>query len=212
MKSIIAIALTLLIVFIGGVYFYKNSTKQKTDTFSSEVLIRDYSVVYGNKDAKITLVEFFDPACGTCAYFYPIVKRLVDQYDGKLNVVYRYAPFHKNSDFVIALLEASRIQGKFDETISLLFSSADYWVINHESEPELALEVLTMSNLGLDIQKLVSDSTSSEITQRIEQDYNDLTTLGVDKTPAFFVNGIPLEPFGYEPLVKLIESEIAKNY
>ena len=36
--------------------------------------------------------------------------------------------------------------------------------------------------------------------------------LHVRKTPSYFVNGAPLETFGYDPLVALVESELAVQY
>jgi hypothetical protein len=34
----------------------------------------------------------------------------------------------------------------------------------------------------------------------------------VRRTPGIFVNGKPLEPFGLEPLVALLEQEVAAQY
>ena len=43
----------------------------------SSLFQRDYSFVIGNEDAKVQLVEFFDPACETCALFHPHVKEIM---------------------------------------------------------------------------------------------------------------------------------------
>ena len=52
----------------------------------------------------------------------------------------------------------------------------------------------------------------SRITAVLEQDLADAETLGVRKTPGFFVNGKPLEPFGPRPLAQLIKAEIREQY
>jgi protein-disulfide isomerase len=46
----------------------------------------------------------------------------------------------------------------------------------------------------------------------IEQDLLDGRTLGVRKTPQFFVNGKPLLRFGYEQLKSMLDVEVAKQY
>ncbi|MFT6344380.1 MAG: protein-disulfide isomerase, partial [Paraglaciecola sp.] len=51
---------------------------------------REHSAIMGPLDAKVTIVEFFDPACGTCSAFYPFVKKLMDDNPGKVNLVLRY--------------------------------------------------------------------------------------------------------------------------
>ena len=65
---------------------------------------------------------------------------------------------------------------------------------------------------GLDVERIRKDMADPEIAKAIEQDMADARTLGVQKTPGFFVNGRPLEPFGFEPLQTLIEAEVAANY
>ena len=41
---------------------------------------------------------------------------------------------------------------------------------------------------------------------------SDAQTLGVRKTPGFFVDCRPLEPFGAEPLVALVEAAVRERY
>jgi protein-disulfide isomerase len=48
--------------------------------------------VYGNPDAKITIVEFSDFECPFCARLHPTLKQLVDQSNGEINWEYRHLP------------------------------------------------------------------------------------------------------------------------
>ncbi len=82
------IALLLLgFAFAAIALFYNTGQEQLNNGSSesrSEALIRDHSVTAGNPAAKVTIVEFMDPACETCAQFHPFVKRLMNAWPEKL--------------------------------------------------------------------------------------------------------------------------------
>ena len=72
-KKIVLISLlVLLVVFLGGTYIFKTNKSEQliaNTKANYSALVREHSVVIGNKNAKVELVEFFDPACETCAQF-----------------------------------------------------------------------------------------------------------------------------------------------
>jgi protein-disulfide isomerase len=172
--------------------------------------VRDYSPVLGPADAKVEIVEFFDPACETCRRFYPFVKEILAAEPERVRLVLRYAPFHQNSDYVVALLEAARMQGKYWETLEALLESQDAWVVHHTVQPQQAW--MQVQNLGLDLERLQHDMQSPEIAALIRQELADADTLKVMKTPEFFVNGKPLPSFGFEQLQALVQQELASAY
>ena len=174
------------------------------------VLERYGAAVKGPTDAKVTIVEFFDPACGTCADFYPLLQQLVDQYPGKVKVMARYAPLHQGSDQVVMMLEAAHQQGYFWPALELLFSNQRHWVINHVSQPVSARTIL--NSLDLDQQKLTADMNSGKVMQVIEKDIQDGQALNIRATPEFFVNGRPMPSFGYEQLRQLVKEAVADAY
>lgn len=210
---IIATAILFVVLFIVAASIY-NSQKDKELSTSSlaniEYMQRDYSPKIGPLDAKVTIVEFFDPACGTCSAFYPLVKQLMNDNPGKVNLVLRYLPLHTNSDVIVSMFEAARLQGRFWETLELAYKTRDSWIEHHTAIPEKFW--LQLGGLGLDMEKLYADLQSAEIAKRIKQDLLDAQQLKVSKTPGFFVNGKPLVNFGYEQLKQLVESEVAANY
>lgn len=209
-KKIVLVSIVVLIVaFFGGSYFYKGSQSQKMQNIAKEqssLLKRPYSLEIGNKDAKVELVEFFDPACGTCALFHPKVKGLMKKYDGQIKLVLRYAPFHQNSNYAVKMLEGARAQGKFMEALELMFDTQRYWVQNHVVNPQMLWRILPKA--GLDMEALGKFMNESESDEIIKQDLADAAALKADKTPSYFVNGKPLQVFGWDNLVKLVESEL----
>jgi protein-disulfide isomerase len=204
-KLVLVSVVVLVALFIGGSYFYKNSKPK--NTVDSSLLQRPNSVVLGNKDAKLQLVEFFDPACGTCALYYYHVEKILEEHRGKIKLVLRYAPFHKNSTYAVKMLEAAREQGFFNEVLKFMFDTQSYWVLNHEVQPQVLWKMLH-SIKGLDMEKMAEFMNKPDGEKIIKQDLEDGEKLKVEQTPSYFVNGIPLEDFGLKPLKELINSQL----
>ena len=210
---VVAAIVLLFSVFAVATYLYN---KQKTDDANANaqqndsVLERDYSPTLGDKDAKVTIVEFFDPACGTCKAFSPFLKDVLEAYPGKVRLVIRYLPLHQGSDEVVKILEAAHQQNKFWKTLDSAYETQSGWTKHHVVQPERFWDMLAYTDL--DIEKAKLDASSAAIEERIQQDIADAKQLNVTKTPGFFVNGKPLTNFGYQPLQELIESEIRNNY
>lgn len=210
---VIATAILFVVLFIVAASLY-NKQKDKELSNASlqkiEHMQRDYSPTMGPVDAKVTIVEFFDPACGTCSAFYPFVKQLMEDNPGKVNLVLRYLPLHQNSDVIVSIFEAARLQNRFWETLERAYQTREAWIDHHVSRPEKLWGQL--DGLGLDMEKLNEDLQSAEIARRVKLDILDAQQLNVSKTPGFFVNGKPLVNFGYQQLQQLVESEVAANY
>jgi len=208
------IALLLMVIaFVAAALFHDSGQKQAQSeraTNNSAALIKDYSVKTGNPAAKVTIVEFMDPACGTCAQFHPFVKQLIQQHNGKVNLVVRYLPFHQGSDKMVGMLEAARKQDKFWEVLELMFASQTQWTINHVAQPDTFLGFIEQA--GVDIARIKQEMNDPATTKIIQQDMADGKLLGADKTPSFFVNGKPPSSFGYKQLQTLVESEVSANY
>lgn len=210
---VIATAVSFVVLFIVAASIYNKQQGKELSSASQanmEYLQRDYSPTMGPADAKVTIVEFFDPACGTCKAFYPLVKQIMREHPGKVNLVFRYLPFHKNSDVIVSIFEAARLQGRYRQTLELAYKTSDLWIEHHTAIPEKFWPQL--GRLGLDMDKLYADMQSEEIAKRVQQDMQDAQQLKVNKTPGFFVNGKPLVQFGYEQLRELVSSEVKANY
>jgi len=200
----------LVLIFIAAVGVYKS---QQSSTVASELLPaleRTNAPLKGGSKAKVTIVEFFDPACGTCSQFYPLLNNLVKKYQGKVNVVMRYAPLHQGSEDVVKMLEAAHLQGKFWPAVEILFANQQRWVEHHVSNPTSALAGI--KTLALDHEQLDRDWQSSKVAKIIAQDITDGQTLKVRATPQFFVNGKPLVVFGYDELGELVEEAVAAEF
>lgn len=210
---ILPVGAFLILAFLVAAFMFRRNQAQELEFMAREnasLFVRDHSRTFGPEDARVYLVEFTDPACETCAAFHPFTRHLMNANPGKIKVVVRYAPFHAGSDQVVRILEAAGKQGKYWETLELVFRSQEDWAINHRAQPELLWPILPQA--GLDVERLQADMNDPAITRIIEQDLADAEALGVQKTPGFFVNGKPLVNFGYQQLQALVESEVKAAY
>lgn len=210
---IVSTATLLLGLFAAAVLIYQsNATKEISHAAhdNASLLIRDYSPVKGDPGAKVTIVEFFDPACETCRAFYPFVEKMMEANPGKIRLVLRYTPFHEGADYVVKVLEAARKQGKYWEVLEAAFASQPAWASHRHPQPEKIWQYL--GNTGLDFEQARADMHSSAITGRIRQDMSDARQLQVSKTPSYFVNGQPLLQFGYEELQALVDDALKSQY
>ncbi len=202
----------LLLLFVVGTLVYKTEKVEPPAERSArlrENLVRMHSPALGKVDAPVVIVEFFDPACGTCRQFYPFVKQLMAAHPESIRLVLRYAPFHKGSDKVIAVLEAARRQNKFWPALEALLGAQDDWVVNHTAQFERIWKPL--EGVGLDLDRVRADMGAPEIAAVIAQDLKDAVALDVTRTPEFFVNGKGLDVFGYDELARLVNEALASS-
>jgi len=203
----------LVVAFLLASSYYTRQQAEKSGFLAQEnasTLVRDHSQTLGSDDAKVYLVEFTDPACETCAAFSPFIKKLMASDPGKIKLVIRYAPFHEGSDYIVKILEAARKQEKYWEALDVMYASQRFWASHHHPQPEQLWQFLPAA--GLDVGRLKKDMEDPAILEIIRQDLADAKTLNVRKTPGFFVNGKPLQDFGYRQLQHLVRSEITANY
>lgn len=210
-KTLFTVAvICLLLGFIVAALLYNVEREEQSaqvPAANNAALVRMHSPALGRADAPVVIVEFLDPACETCAAFYPMVKQILAANPDKIRLVLRYAPFHKGSDQVVAALEAARKQGKFWPALEALLAAQADWTQHHAVRVERIWPHLERA--GLNLQQLRSDMAAPEIAGVIEQDLLDAQTLKVSKTPDFFVNGRALPSFGLEQLKALVDDALA---
>jgi protein-disulfide isomerase len=213
-KRIVAISLAVVllvgvvvaVVNLGG----QSEPAQPGNDPRAAALASEHAPKMGSPDARVHIVEFLDPACGTCAMFYPMVKQWLKEAPDKLRLSVRHVPFHSGVDYVVQILEASREQGKYWETLEALLMTQRQWVTNHVVQPDRVLPAI--ASVGLDVERLTADMSSPEVLARIEKDQADAITLKVSATPEYFVNGRPLPSFGQQQLLDLVREELNKAY
>jgi protein-disulfide isomerase len=209
----VAVVLVVALIAAASIYLRGESKKREAEVASrpppaATTLVRPHSRTLGPADAKVTVVEFFDPECESCRAIYPAVKKLLAQYGGRVRLVLRYMPLHGNSVYASSALEAAGEQGKYWEMLEALFERQPEWGSHHAPKPELIPEIA--AGVGLDMAAFNRTVNSTAHRTLIETDAADGRSLGVRGTPTFFVNGKMLERLDYGELQSMINSELTK--
>ncbi|KKR07814.1 MAG: protein-disulfide isomerase [Parcubacteria group bacterium GW2011_GWC1_39_29] len=168
--------------------------------------------VLGNKDAKVSIIEYSDFQCPACAAYTSLLNKIIQDYGDNVVFVYRYFPLtsiHKTATISSMAAEAAGRQGKFWEMGNKLFENQSIW-----ADSSKAQEIFTSyaQDLGLNINKFKSDLSSGEIKDKINTAYNKAQTMNLSYTPSIFINNKLIQnPRSYEEFKTIIESEIEAN-
>lgn len=193
--------------------FYGELTKKyRVDFYMEEVKAVKQNVAekgnpaLGPENAKVTVIEFSDFECPYCKRSQTTTRQLREQYKDKIRWVFRDypLPFHRNAMFAHVAANCAIEQGKYWEYFNLLFDNAENLVKENV--------ILLADKAGLEKEKFNNClSNSGKIMAEIEADVADGQAVGVNGTPAFFINGIFVE--GAQPIgafQKIIDEELSK--
>jgi protein-disulfide isomerase len=211
---LLMVALFAVVFGAVGLFIYKSgqptTATGPSDNAPAAALASEHSPTLGEAAAKVHVVEFLDPACETCAAFFPIVKQLMAENPGKIRLSTRHVALHEGSETPIRVLEASRAQDKYWETLAGLFATQPQWAVHHQVDSEQVMRVA--ASLGLDMDRLQADMQSPAVNERIERDRADGKAMKVTATPEYFVNGQPMPSFGEQQLRDLVAGALDAAY
>ena len=152
--------------------------------------IRSDESILGPKDAPITLVEYSDFECPFCARGFGTVKELMKKYEGKIRFVYKHLPlsFHPQAMISAKYYEAIRLQ---DEKKAFAFHDEIYKSQEKLSSGTSFLDTAA-KKVGADLKRLKKDLDSAQVAKRIDEDQKEAASLGMQGTPGFLLNGVPV--------------------
>jgi protein-disulfide isomerase len=148
--------------------------------------------IRGAADAPVTIVEFSDFQCGFCFRVNPTLAQLLDRYAGKVRLIFKHSPIegHTAAPLAHRASYAAHQQGKFWEMHDRIFA-------NQRAMDRDAL-LAHAAALGLDRAKFIADLDGPQSQAVLARDQAEAAKVGVDGTPTFFIDGVPL--VGAQPL------------
>ena len=151
----------------------------------------------GGAKAPVTIIEFSDYQCPFCQRAEDVVDQVMHAYGNKVRLVFRDfpLPIHPQARPAAEAASCANAQGKFWEYHAKLFANQS--ALGEEQLKEYAKDV------GLDPAKFEDCLTQKPFSAAIDKDLSEAAKLGINGTPAFFINGRLLS--GAQPFEKFKE-------
>ncbi|MEQ1948563.1 MAG: thioredoxin domain-containing protein [Bryobacteraceae bacterium] len=189
----------------------QNFAAKLRDAHKIEILLQppkievsyDASRIRGKGDA-VTIIEFGDFQCPYCQRVQGTLTNLLKQYDGKVRLTFRDFPLrgiHPQAQISAEAARCAGEQGKFWEFHDLLYQN--------QNNLNIATFVKLASNLQMNTGQFADCLDSGKYQAQIDEDVRAAEAIGIDGTPAFFINGVQLS--GAQPasaFEKVIEQEL----
>jgi protein-disulfide isomerase len=221
MKNQFIVAVIALIVtagIIAAVVIYNGSRTDIAQPLDADPTVAPASAEVVRDDTRyldqvdpdaVTVVEFLDFECESCAAMYPYVEQVREKYAGEINVAVRYFPIptHRNSENAAVAVEAAAEQGQLEAMYARMYETQAEW--GEKQESEAALFRSFAADLELDMAAFDEAVADPATLERVVADRAEGTALGVTGTPTFFVDGEMIELNAVDDLDKAVESAVA---
>lgn len=172
--------------------------------------IRDDEAIRGNKSAPLVLVEYSDFECPFCSRGFATVQQLREKYGDKIQFIYKHLPlsFHDKAMISAQYFEAIRLQ---DSEKAFKFHDQIFENQRKLKNGETFLKEIA-KQVGADMTKLGKDLNSETVKNRIEDDMKEAAAFGMQGTPGFLLNGIPVKgAYPAEHFYDIVEKLKAKG-
>ncbi len=174
-------------------------------TLPAQSVSVDDDPVRGPVSAPVTVVEFTDFQCPSCAAMHPVLDEVLKSYGAKVRFVVRDYPLaqHAHARKAAEAANAANAQGKFFEYATLLFKRQN--ALDVPSLKKYATE------LGLDRARFDAALDGGKFAAEVSHDIAEGNQYGVGSTPTIFVNGVILKELSSEGLRAAIDRALASS-
>ncbi len=203
------IIVILLIIWGLIVAINKDNTVVNKTGAPAPVAATDH--IIGSSTAPVTIIEYSDFQCPACQAYYYVVEKLLASSTVPIRFVYRHFPLTQHVNAVPASLasEAASVQGNFWGMYKLLFENYTDWIELKDPNPVF---VDYAKELGLDADQFTKDLASTTLKTRITDSVDEGTSIGVNSTPTFFINGeVITNPQSYDAFKTIVEQAAVAN-
>lgn len=184
---------------------YKVSILYREPEAPVENISADDDPSFGPAIAPVTIIMFSDFQCEACSATHPILKRVIEQFPGKVRFVVRDYPLdsiHANAFEAARAAGAANAQGKFFEYIELLY--------RNQSALDAASLKKYAAQIGLNAAQFDIDFNAEKTAAEIRKDVADGEDYGINSTPTIFVNGRRVRRLSPEGFTQAIKNALPK--
>lgn len=188
------VAIIIASLILGGSHVVYGLVSNPTPKAAANVFagkpVDSADYIEGNTKSKVLVVEYSDPECPYCVSLYPTMKKLRQNYEGKVGFVYRHFPLtqiHPHSyDESKAIVCAGKLGGSqaFYGYIDALYG---YKSDNQTTQLPLTGKEDIAGKIGLDKTAFLSCLQEPASATAVDTSINDGVQAGVQGTPTSFV-------------------------
>lgn len=145
--------------------------------------------IYGNKAAKVVLIEYGDFQCPGCAGAYPQLKTIKETYKDKIAFIFRHFPLttiHPNALATSTAAEAAGLQGKFWQMHDKLYETQTLWS-NVDASKRMDVFKGYARDIALNVEKFEADMSNPSVSAKISRDRAFAQKVNVSSTPTLFI-------------------------
>ncbi len=180
-KSFTLILILTAAAAVLGVRWYLESSRSAVQTTQTRAK--------GHPNAPIQISEYIDFQCSACAAGAKQLKEYLAQYPDKIHLEMRYYPLvnmHPHALPAARYAQCAAKQGKFWSLHDLLIERQNEWKVLTNADSaflQMAKEV------PLDMKSLEVCLQDENIVKTIFEEKDQGSSLGVQSTPTYFING-----------------------
>jgi protein-disulfide isomerase len=221
----------LVLVVVGGFLYYRSSASPQSSnsnraTNAGNPVARPTinpnappgavpPDAMGAPTAAVTVEEFADFQCGSCAATYPVMKDILKAYSGNPNFrfVFRNFPLqmHDKAYDAAVAAEAAGLQNpaKLWLMHEQLFTNQQNWALPSADHRKLWDEYA--QKIGLDVDKMNADMAGMQAKSRVDLDLARGRAIGIGSTPTVIINNkiIPYQEVTQAGLKRIIDAELS---
>ena len=155
------------------------------------------------------IVEYADYQCPGCATTFPYLSEIVEEYKGKVGLIFRsfILSYHKNGTAAAHAANAAALQGYWQAYATILFKNQSEWEDLEAGKRDAKFKSYfeeASKNQG-NADQFLSDMNSEAVKKKVKSDMAVAKLVNITETPTIIINGEKL------PTISVNESTFKKT-
>ncbi|HEV3245151.1 MAG TPA: thioredoxin domain-containing protein [Candidatus Paceibacterota bacterium] len=212
--------IAVVVLAVGAAAYFSNGAAINSSGFVATTVppITSADHVQGDANSKVTVIEYGDFECPACGEWEPLVEQLEQQYDNRVEFVFRNFPLYQIHPFAkigAQAAEAAALQGKYWQMHDLLYKNQAEWTADTTLQPADVVSKFFngyAQSLGLNVSQFDTDINSSAVIARVQRDIDSGDAAQINHTPTFFVDLKQIQnPTGIAQFQQIIDQTLASS-